>query len=156
MKTPGFNAERSLYRTGGHYRTGGKAWSGSRMDSYVLPQQSPFCTQLCDECAYRRQYCPVDHVYYEYSYWYHQDCRNYVLYGVPLPEGVPAGICEILDRCEPGRTSEICSDCASCGVEPDPPPPDPPLPPPDGFCTGLVCPDGSPPISDGIHCLCRE
>jgi hypothetical protein len=50
MKTPGFNAEKSLYRTGGRYRTGGKAWSGSRMDSHILPQQSKKCTGICNEC----------------------------------------------------------------------------------------------------------
>ena len=29
-----------------------------------------------------------------------------------------------------------------------------PFAPPDGFCSGMVCPDGSQPRSDGIHCLC--
>lgn len=56
MKTPGFNAERSLYRTGGHYRTGnGKTWSGSRADSHVLLQKNHgselwLCHEWCRIC----------------------------------------------------------------------------------------------------------
>jgi hypothetical protein len=51
MKTPGFNADRSLYTTGGRYRTGGKAWSELRTDSRVLPQQNIVCQDYCQDCA---------------------------------------------------------------------------------------------------------
>ncbi len=50
---PGFNAENSLYGTGGHYKTGsGKAWKGSRTDSDVVPQASALdCLTYCATCA---------------------------------------------------------------------------------------------------------
>jgi hypothetical protein len=51
MKTPGFNAEKSLYGTGGRYRTGGKPWSGLRTDRRVLPQQNFICDDYCQDCA---------------------------------------------------------------------------------------------------------
>ena len=158
MKAPGFNAEKSLYRTGGLYITGGKAWSGSRMDGHILPQQIPSCTWWCDECADRTLYCPADYepaLQYVYENDCGRDCFNYTMYGVPPREECPAHICDTVDRCEPGRVSDVCEACRICGSHGPPPPSDPPpLPPPDGFCAGLVCSDGSRPISDGIHCLC--
>jgi hypothetical protein len=51
MKIPGFNAEKSLYRTGGRYRTDGKAWSRLRTDSHVLPQQNIICDDACLDCG---------------------------------------------------------------------------------------------------------
>lgn len=51
MKTPGFNAEKSLYRTGGHYRIGSsKAWSDSHADRHVL-QQACFINGIETDCS---------------------------------------------------------------------------------------------------------
>jgi hypothetical protein len=44
-----------------------------------------------------------------------------------------------------------------CVAEPVDPPKKPEpwrLPPPEGFCSGMVCPDGSTPHPDSSHCLC--
>jgi hypothetical protein len=124
MKTPGFNAERSLYRTGGHYITGGKIWSGSRVDSYVLPQLCEVEGDTCHEYCSRYELCMLD----------------------PGLEGQPPdpAVCLLLkDRCD-----DWCSRYAEC-LSPGPRVPGDP-----GFCGGLLCSDGSRPISDGIHCLC--
>ena len=124
VKTPGFNAERSLYRKGGHYITGGKIWSGSRVDSYVLPQLCEVEEDLCHELFSRYEACVLDP-------------------GLESQPPDPA-VCLFLK----GGADDWCYRWYKCEN------PGPQVPGDPGYCGGLHCPDGSNPISDGINCLC--
>ena len=53
------------------------------------------------------------------------------------------------------ETEDWSCECSRPEPVPYDPPVNFPLPPPNGFCGGIVCPDGSAPFEDGLHCLCH-